>query len=233
MATLLEHVYSVKNLLNKGVPSIDDRYTESLISHLLNSARSVLLKDKLNKYGAVSAFSYQTICVPLVIDNFHDCDCIPEEYGCKILKSDCQIPRDLISKFGSTIMVRKGSGKAIDATNPTKNDLSQYSEANNPPDIGYMIEDGRIIIFNTLNLQVVLVTAIWDDPLKVKDFCGCSPSNPTLPCYDPIMDEYPIDSDLVRPMELMVVEQILSTHRLPEDNLINAKAVELGQDKEN
>lgn len=234
MATLLEHVYAVKNLISKGVGSNDERYTERLVTYLLNSTRARLIKDKLNKYGVVSPFSYQTICVPMELTTYHDCDCIPKDLGCKILKSTCTIPRDVISKWGSSLVVKKPSGEVINMTTITQNDLAQYSESNNPPKIGAFIEDGHIIVLNNTKLEVILLTAIWEDPNKVKNFCTCGPHGiTTTPCYDPIYDEYPIDADLVAPMTEMVIDQLLKVVQLPEDDLVNGKAVEFRQDKEN
>ena len=234
MATLLEHVYAVKNLMSKGVGSADERYTERLITYMLNSARARLIKDKMNKYGYVSPLSYQTVCIPLELTTYHDCDCIPADLGCKVLKSTCVIPRDLISKKGSSLMVKKPSGEIINETSITANKYVQFSEANNPADIGSLVENGHIIILNNTTLQVVLLTAIWEDPNKIAKFCTCGPNGMTeIPCYDPIYDEYPIDADLSDSLVDLVVAKLKSVYQLPEDNLVNAKSVELGPDKEN
>lgn len=233
MATLKEHIYAVKNLLERGLASDDSRLSERFIAFLLKGARSQLLKEKINKYKEVSPLSYQTICVPLELSTYHECDCLPKEVGCKILKSKCHIPRELVSKWGSSLTVLTASGRILDMSSLTQNDLTKYSDSNKKPKLAYFIENQHIYVMNDTKLKMVLLSAIWDDPEIVKEFCGCNSNNPDEPCYDPLNDDFPIDSELARPMRLLVVQELQNQYRMPEDNLNNAKSVDAGQDKEN
>lgn len=224
MATLREHIYAVKNLVEKGLASDDSNYSERLIGFLLKSTRSQLIKEKLNKYREVSPFSYQTICIPLELQTYHDCSCIPAELGCKILKSTCKIPADLLSKWGSTLTVRLASGVKLDELTITQNNLSQYSQTNKNPKMGFFVEDQHIYVLNSTNLKVVLLSAVWEDPETIKDFCKCGPGGDITdePCYDVERDEFPIDSELSRAMRLMVLSELTSTYNLRKDTVNNA-----------
>ncbi len=234
MATLKEHIYSVRNLIEKGSPSDDSRYSERLISRLLKDARSQLIKDKLNKYKAVSPLSYQTVCIELELTTYHDCSCIPADLGCKILKSKCKVPRDLVSRWGSTLAVYFPSGKIIDMSSITQNDLTKFSVSNKKPSAAYFIENQHLYVLNRTDLKVVLLSAIWEDPEEIKNFCTCNNGEITEdPCYDPINDDFPIDAELSRPMRMMVIQEIAPTVNFPQDDLNNAKNVEGRNDKEN
>lgn len=234
MAKLREHIYAVKNILERGLASDDSRLSEKLIAFLLKTARSQLIKEKINKYKEVSQLSYQTICVPLELTTYHDCDCIPESVGCKILKSTCKIPRDLVSKWGSSLTVLTASGRILDMSSLTQNDLTKYSDTNKNPKIAYFIENQHIYVLNNTDLKIVLLSAIWEDPEIINTFCKCNNGKLTEePCYDPIDDDFPIDAELSRPMRLMVIQELQNMYRIPEDNLNNAKDVDAGSDKEN
>ena len=45
MAKLREHIYAVKNILERGLASDDSRLSEKLIAFLLKTARSQLIKE--------------------------------------------------------------------------------------------------------------------------------------------------------------------------------------------
>lgn len=234
MATFKEHIYAVKNILERGVASDDSRLSERFIGFLLKTARTQLIKEKINKYREVSPLSYQTVCIPLELTTYHDCSCIPADIGCKILKSTCHIPRELVSKWGTSLTVFTASGRTVDMSSLTQNDLAKFSETNQKPKLAYFIENQHLYILNSTSLKVVLLSAIWEDPEEVKKFCKCNNGDVTdEPCYDPINDDFPIDSELARVMRILVTQELQNMYRMPEDNLNNGKDVDAGQDKEN
>ena len=98
MATLKEHVYFIQNIINKGPRSDDARYSNRFIAHALKQTRSLLLKRKIDKYHALSPQNYLTVCVPLELSSYHDCTCIPDVFDCKVLKSTCELPQELVGR---------------------------------------------------------------------------------------------------------------------------------------
>ncbi len=94
---LIEHTYAIKNLLSHGPSSEDHSYSNRLIAHFLQAARSRLIRQKIDKYNFLSEQSYQNLCVPLELDNIHDCCDVPD-MDCKVLKSSIIIPKFLTSR---------------------------------------------------------------------------------------------------------------------------------------
>lgn len=226
MATLKEHVYAIQNIINHGPQSDDNRFSNRLIAHFLKSARSVLIKRKLEKMVALSDLTYQTICVPLVPSTYHDCNCIADTFDCQVLKSTCPIPKDIVSRNQSSIVTRNVLGQKIDSINISRNDLAKFSYSNRTPKTGWLIENGHLLLLNTdLTLPMVLLTAVWEDPEAVTNYCGCVDQEIT-PCYNALTQAFPMDADLVMPMYEMTLQLMGVAQKYPEDNLNNTKNVE-------
>lgn len=233
MATLKEHVYAIQNVINRGPQSDDNRFSNRLIAHYLKNARSLLIKRKLDKMTNLSDLSYQTLCVPLEVATYHDCSCITDQFDCQVLKSICQLPKDIVARNKSSIVVRNIIGQKIDSTNISRNDLAAYSISNKQTSVGWLIENGKLVLLNTdLTLPHVLLTALWEDPEKLDNYCGCGSDDSLSPCYDSLEQEFPIDADLVMPMYEMTLKFMQITQTYPEDNLNNAKDVETLREKE-
>lgn len=227
-----QHIYAIKNLINKGIASDDSRITNSLILHYLSSARSLLLKRKLDKDHNISEHSYIRICVELVKDTYHDCNCIPDQLGCQILRSKCKIPSDVLTRWGKGITVKSVNGQVIDKTSITQNDLAQHSLSGAGDQVGWFIEDSYLYILNTLTLPMVIVKGIWADPTAVDNYCGCEDSDNDGPCYDPNKDEFPIDPELVMPMYEMTMSFIRQAFGFPEDNENNTRDTQVTNERE-
>lgn len=235
MATLLEHIYAVQNILNKGVPSDDTRISNRLVEHYLKTTRSRLIKQKLDRQRHISKTNYQSICIPLAETSYHDCTCISDEFNCKVLKSTCKIPKEIVGALGSSMSVRFVDGTVLSPGTPTRHKYATYSLSKNDSNEPFwFMENQYLIIFNKLDLPVVMVRAIWEDPIKLEGFCGCS-ADGTLnddPCYDSREDEFPVDSDLVDPMYRLTLEFLTQMYNFPEDNENNSKSVEVINERE-
>lgn len=96
--TRLEHIYAIKNILSRGAASDDFRISNAEIYHHLKVARALLLKRKLDKHHNITDLNFITICVPLEEATYHDCSCIDADFDCKVLKSRCALPTDLVAR---------------------------------------------------------------------------------------------------------------------------------------
>ena len=134
MATRLEHVYAIQNIINRGVKSDDARISNRLIEHFLNASRSILVKQKLDKYQPLSQQSYQTLCIPLEEGSYHDCSCVTVDLGCKVLKSTCELPTELVKRWKSSMTIQFLDGRTIDRISVRSKNNSPYSltQATNP-----------------------------------------------------------------------------------------------------
>lgn len=224
MSTLKEHVAFIQNVINKGPRTDDARFSNRLIAHALKQARSRLIKIKLDKYDYISDSNYTKICTELQVVPIEECPCmdIPEQV-CKITRSTCKIPKEIVSKFGSTIEVFTLDRSRIDPLSKTTNDYAAYSLTNNPPKKGWEIVDQYLDIYNAPKLKYAVIRLIPEDPEEAINFCGCGESSP---CYSYSTDEFPIDAELVDPMYRLALELIGISEAYAEDNTPDARSVE-------
>ena len=235
MATLQQHIYAIKNIINKGPASDDTRISDGVIAFYLKKVRSLLMKRKLDRENAISDTNYMTVCIPLERHTYHDCSCIPDVFDCQILRSTCEIPKEITRRSSSTLEVRFASGKLIDKGSITTNDLSAYSLTNTDPKIAWFVEKNKLYIINDLKLKVVLLRLIPDDPEELSGFCTCNEDesmNEQDSCYDPHEDEFPIDGELELAMLDMTEERIRKAYGYAEDNENNSRSNQVVNDSE-
>ena len=237
MATKLEHIYAIQNIINKGAKSDDARISNRLVEHFLNASRSILIKQKLDKYQPLSNYSYQSICIELEETANHNCPCVTEDLGCKVLKSKVDLPSEITKRWKSSMIVKFLDGRLIDKISKRSNEYSKYSLTKNTTALnteGWLIEDNKLVILNNPNnmLQIVTATAAWSDPGEVSDYGDCSTSTTATTCIDERTAAYPIDPDLVIPMYKMTLELLGIAYKYPEDNENNARSNETANDKE-
>ena len=206
--TALEHIYAIKNILSRGPSSDDFHYSDRLILHYLTVVRAKLIKEKADKYQTISDLSYQSYCMDLSISEYHDC--CSTQTGCKVLKTVLPVPSTLHSKSGTLLKVTTLNGVVIPQISKTSNDLSTYSSTMQNK-VGYDIVNGHIIIFNNLNLEKILVTAIFADP-DINTVCS---SESEEACSTYLQDNFPIDADLIGALYQIVV-QFLTMPVIPD-----------------
>lgn len=227
---LLEHIYAVKNLINRGVASDDSRFSNALIAHLMKVTRARLIEAKADKYYFISDQSFQSLCVSLELGTFHNCCVAPEvDEECYILKSTIVIPKVLNTRWGDFLKVTTLDGRTVSKTSMTANSLAQYSITNKKPKPGWFIHDGHLYLLNNKKIEVILLNGLFADP---KEISGLNCSNNYGDCPGFYEEEFPIDSDLVDAMYKLVLEYLRNGYTLPEDDENNARSVELSNERE-
>lgn len=209
---LIEHVYALKNLLARGVPSDDFTFSNRLLAHYLKIARSKLIEEKADKYHYISDQSFQSLCLDLEEGNFHNC-CEGPTIDCYVLKSSIKLPKFLNTRWGDFAKVMTLDGKVLPKTSLTINKLSKYSLTNRKPRTGWFIHDERLYVINNKHLEKILVNSLFDDPEEINTL-NCGPDTNT-PCADFMDQEYPIDPDLVGGMYQLAMNFLLNSYRLP------------------
>ena len=229
MATKRQHVYAISNILNQGPRSDDSRISNRLIAHFLNMSRGLLLKRRMDRKHSMSDANYLTYCDTLVPSKFFDCDCVPEEFNCLILRSTKVIPDYISSQDGVSIEVRNPfSGELIDYASLSSSKLAKHSlTSSNTPT--WFIHNKHLYITHTLTLDKVIIRLIPEDPEALKKYQSCEGSSI---CYDPEDDNYPIDTDLVQPMYNLTLEMLAKSYQFSQDDENNTKASVINNDKE-
>lgn len=205
--TTRQHVYAIKNLLSGGPSSDDFQFSNRLIAHFLQVARTLLIEQKANKYIPISPQSYQSWCVELEKGSYHNC-CDTPQSNCELLKSTIKIPKFLSTRFGDLIKVTDMNGTPVSKTSPTTQRLSKFSITNKIPKVGYFIHDNYLYIVANKSLKKVLLNNVFFDPSEIQTL-NCS--SDTGSCIDPFDVDFPIDADLIAPMYELTLKYLTSS----------------------
>lgn len=224
MFTLNHHIYTIQNIRNAGAKSDDERFSDSLVAHALKTARVTLLNRKLSKYHSVAEFNYQTICMPLIKTTYYDCDCLPEDAECQILRSEEKLPEWLVSRMGSTLQIKYVDGRAVDHQPIKGKNYARYS-LSNKEGTKWFIENSYLYVTGTLDLKLLIIKAIWTDPSDLANYTDCDGTT----CYDPGTDSFPIDSELIDPLYKLTLQLLAAGDRYPEDIRNDSKDVQMTQ----
>ena len=222
-----DHIDSIKHVLNSGIESDDSRMSDRLIYHKMKIYRTLLLQRYVDKHHFLSDFNYQTIaCLKLELAFAHDCNCIPDALKCKIRKSVSKIP---------TIMSRHKTGYLIksvmypDGTPIPYRDVGSYKnkryrKTNDDSKPFWYIYDNYLYVANDLNIAAIIVIAVFEDPELLANLTLCDGNgvNTNQVCFDPVKNDFPIQGELVAPLEELVVQNLLITYQLPEDEVNDA-----------
>lgn len=220
-----EIIQRIQSAYSKGVSSDDSRLTRRAIYSKIKTLRIRLLVQELNKKKPLNIWNYQTIpCIELEEVAVHNCPCIVPD-GCTILRSKHKLPRILSSLFGNAIKgVYSLARKEI---SPIEISAVEYLSAgrytNNTP--RYFLQDGYLYVVNS-KLQVVTITAIFEEPLEAKNFPSVCPGQDCRDCnkcVDPLEQDFPLDGELVDVLVEMAKSELVNTYlQVPQDNRNNA-----------
>lgn len=230
MATKPQHVYAILRILSQGDVSDDSSFTAREVGHHLNMARGLLLKRRMDKKHILSDANYMTYCDKLIPSKFFDCDCIPHEFNCNILRTVKPIPDYISSQDKLSIEVRNPiSGELIDYASLSSSRLSKHSLTSSKTPT-WFIHNRHLYITKTLLLDSITIRLMPEDPSALRTYQSCD-SNAEA-CYDPDNDNYPIDTDLVQPMYKLTLEMLAPSFNSPQDTENNARAATINNDKE-
>ena len=228
--TILDHIYAIQNLLNKGAKSDDAKITNELVLHFLNVSRLILLKREADKRKSLNPSNFQGFCVPLCESSWVDCCGLPKEILCPILKSTFKLPKAMSGRTNLYVKVSYLNGVEIGRTTHRSFRFRQHSltQKNKP---GWFILNDYLYVtgvpFNQLN--TVWVDGLFEDPTDIADIKTC---NDDTTCYDVDSENYPIEGHLIEPMYQLTLKYLTGAYKFPDDNYNNAKSTEVTNDKE-
>jgi hypothetical protein len=222
-----EIVQRIQSLYSKGVNSDDSRLMSRHIYNKLLTVRARLISQEAKKKQRISQWNYQTIpCVELIKVSTHDCPCIPP-IGCEILRSKYKLPEPLSGLSGSLIQSVTSIDRSIKIDEITFNAInSQKGNKYTSKKINYFIHNNYLYISTFTKIQIVSITALFEDPIDAKKFIGmcdteCIDCNN---CIDYLEENFPIDNDLIDAMiELSMTELIQIFGQNTEDLTNNSR----------
>jgi len=215
------HISAVRTFLKNFTD--DTLYTDQFLANTLVTARNAIYESEfINKKRSFSRFSYSSFCIKLNRESFHDCSCVPEGLGCQVLRSEIDIPKTLIDKQGNLLLTAYTiNGKRIDFKEFKKRRLLSSHPVSSRV-ITFDIIDNRLVIFGNLNLKVIIIEAVWEDPFALYTIPNCDGEGLINGfCSDPTTSEFPMESQI----ELAVYSLVLKLLgiRTTEDESENAQ----------
>lgn len=216
------HVSSIRTLLKQFTD--DTLYTNEFLANMLVSARNSIYDLEFIKKGRnFSRFSYNSFCIKLVRETFHDCNCVPNNLGCQVLKSEITLPKVLIDTKGNLMLnIYTINGNRIDYKKFQDRKLLKTHPVTNRI-MSYDILDQRLVIFGNLNLVTVIIEAVWENPFELFGIPNCDNSGNILNslCWDPLEAEFPQESLYDIPIYSLVLKML--GVKTEEDNSENAQ----------
>ena len=220
MAAIPEHIYKLRTFIKQH--SDDSIYSDEFLYSLLKDARVTLLERENKKFTKDSEFHKQTICMPLIIDSYHDCECLPFEVKCKILKSKFALPKVLTGRNKELIRVLTiDSYSQIPFILSTDLKNLKYTKTKGNGN-KYGIINNYLTIFNNLQLKVVLIEGIFEDPLELSKISYCDDAGEIQTCFDLDATDFPIKSSLNFPMYQICLDILKIPMQLKSDDTNNA-----------
>ena len=162
MPTIPEHIYKLRTFIKQH--SDDTIYSDEFLYSLLRDSRNTLLERENKKFTKDSEFHKQTICMPLEIDTYNDCECLPFEVKCKVLKSKYKLPKVLTGRNKELLRILTFDGSSqIPFVLSTDLKNLKYTKTKKKG-IKYGITNSYLVVFNTLQLKGILIEGIFEDP---------------------------------------------------------------------
>lgn len=181
---------------------------------LINSCANKIKQEVLDKKHKLGFKNYKTITVDLDEVIFKD-SCQPSWLGCKVLKSTYPIPNVLTNSDRFEMYVYSGQ-KLISPFNFIHGKrLSSHPMMNS----FYDIIDNYLYIFKNLELECITIQGAWEDVTQLQDIIGSNNN----PCYNPLTDEYPLDSQYIPILYSMLDRELNYYVKTKEDDNSNER----------
>jgi hypothetical protein len=219
-----EIIQRVLNLYSKGIPSDDARLSRRHVYSKLNSVRSRLIVQKLNKKQDISRFAYYTVpCIELVKVPIHECDCIPA-LGNYISRSKYQLPtviNDIIN--GDVIESVTGMDGTLNFSASTWT-TAKYIKGNKftANSKFFYIKNKYLYVSPVDEIELVTMTALWEDPVLAMSFTSyCNCDNDVTTCTSPLDMEFVTDPDLIEPILQLTIEELVGVFTKTNEDITN------------
>lgn len=210
--TNAEAISVLRNLIS--ATEDDTKFSDPYLFRILASARNLLFHRKLTRFKKMSEWQWQYFCIPLCIENSHDCNCV--KVGCKVLKSVYEIPRVLTSRNSDQIRIRTLGGNLLPIV-PERHQRHAVMDPLMSKEITATLQNRRLIVWNTLDLKAIEVGGLWEDLSQWDGIQLCDKEGNLADCFDFYNGLFTIDSELEYPMYQMSLELLRVPLSVPED----------------
>ncbi|HEX8586049.1 MAG TPA: hypothetical protein VF680_16770 [Allosphingosinicella sp.] len=217
--------YSVREGVRQHTDDTDisDRY----IMYLFNLKRSKFLRNDLNNLQkTIDQSVIQTLCMELEEVHINECNV---DYDCgTIMRTKLKLPSPIELHLKSAVINVKPTNRLavpFNFVNKTQAIWSKYSSFGRSiyafldnDDYIYLVSESDAIKL----IECISVSAIFEDPMLLKDFNNCCGCQIPKPCYDPLTTEYPLQAHHVDNITEEIIKTLIRKLQLPEDETNNA-----------
>ena len=204
MKKIGDYISTLRALINK-YSRTQEGYTDENLYNLFSDCRAMVLKRQFEKLAFISNFNWQSFCLSLEISKAHNCDCVPDELDCKVLKSKYKIPTVIDGMNVSKLKVYTISGKQV---NLLTEDAWSRKKLKAPTDYYGSIINGYLVLWNVpLKLKVITISGVWANPLDLQNIPNCdSDGNESGVCYNPLEMDFPMQQEMAVPVYMEVLK---------------------------
>lgn len=225
MATVPQHISTIRHLIKQHFD--DTYYTDEFIYKLMSDARAHILDLEADKNNTISDYDEQSVCMPMVVDTYHDCECLPVDTDCKVLKSKYPLPDIFTSKKRKNkylAKVKTIDGKLLSYVEDEAL-VKKYKYSKTKKNLkSWTISNNHLIIFSEdlSGPKVVIIEAVFEDPVALEEITFCEPSGEETEekCYKYNETDFPIKAGWHNAMYKEVL-QMLSIPLQLQDDLLN------------
>lgn len=207
---LKELIDRIQTAYSKGVKSDDSRLSNRYIYSKILSTRSRIISQQYKKKQTISQWGYQTLpCVKLIEVPAHQCPCLPP-MGCTIMRSEYRLPEPVMGFTSEVIQNVSSIDRSMKIDRVSINSLnSQKGNKYTSKKIGFFIQEGYLYISTPVNIGVVSLVGVFEDPIKATHFESYCDKENTVKCIDYLEEDFPIDRDLVDTLIELTAQEVI------------------------
>lgn len=178
----------------KAYSRTEESYTDQFLYEILCSARAEILRQQLVKFNHISEENIFRFCLELELTKAHDCNCVPDNIDCLVLKSKYKIPTALTSRNKTHLNIALLNGQQV--TLVTEQEWIMYSMGSTFGELFGSIINGYLYIWNaSKKLKIVQVSGIFSDILELQNIPNCDGTLNQPTCYNPLTQPYPLQDE--------------------------------------
>lgn len=203
--------------------SDDSNITDEQIYMVLVEARGLIMERRLEKHKEFPEDVYQTICIPLCLEHYHDCSpCLDLPNDCLVLKTSVEIPVGMYDGAAELLRVSTINGREIAPLTEAKHRLRQFRKTGKN-NYYYVRMSNKLAIFNVPQnrLEIIKIRGVFMDPMAAQLISGCA----TKECATIFEASFGTRVSDRLEMRELVLKILMGTQQLPEDVSNNAESV--------
>lgn len=196
-------------------------FTDKFLWETFNtSAKDVFSNLRLRRFNVINPANYVTVCMELIPGISHECGCI--ERGCPVLVTKHELPRFTTSRNTISLKASTLGHSPISIFSEEAAQIAlKYDKTFKRKPLASLINN-KLVIWNTKDLEVIRVKAIWEDVTDLDNIQYCDNDSPNQPdCLDVYNIDIGVDKDLVHSIIMGKVLPLLNVPKQLQEDLNN------------